>query len=149
MSQVLCVKFLLCWNRDGENTIDSLACFAAIKLVVHDVYDLLYAFSSCFRVTIVSVSCLVASNKLELEVLDVFLALGVVGNDSHLDLFTEIVLVLVKENLGNGGGSIAETHATANLTLKIELEVKFRGLDCWSEHVEGCAASKSGYAIFN
>ena len=88
MSQVLCVKFLLCWNRDGENAIDSLACFAAIKLVVHDVYDLLYAFSSCFRVTIVSVSCLVASNKLELEVLDVFLALGVVGNDSHLDLFT-------------------------------------------------------------
>lgn len=87
------------WDLNCEDAVDSLTCFAAVELMIHEVHDLLTMVVLFLRCTIRSVSALVAANKLELKVLDVFIALGVVGDDTDLDLLTQIVLVLVKENL--------------------------------------------------
>ena len=88
------------WDLNCEDAVGSLTCFAAVELMIHEVHDLLtMAVRFKSRCTITGVSALVAANKLELEVLDVFIALGVVGDDTNLDLLTQIVLVLVKENL--------------------------------------------------
>ena len=68
---ILC-GFLSSWNINGENAIDYLACFAAMELGVHEFYDLL-GFEISFLITIVLIPALVATNELELEVLDIFI----------------------------------------------------------------------------
>ena len=88
------VEVFLVRDLERENPIDGLTFFTSFKFDIDNVFDLFTnSFSSC--------TSFVAANKLEFEVFDVLVALGVISDDAHLGYLSQIVLILVEKDLRN------------------------------------------------
>lgn len=136
---------LLHWDLNREEAVRRLPCFDSVELVIDNIDDLLTLVTYELALKIVTpLSAFITTHKLELEVFDIFIALGIVSDDTNSHLFTEIVLVLVEEDLGDGRGPLAETQTTANLTFQVELEVELWGLDGRPVDIDHLAAIERG-----
>lgn len=91
-SQGILIVVLLSRDLHLEGTVCCFTCGDTREFQVYDVLDL-------FTLARIVGAPLVASHQLEFEILDVFFALCIVCDDANLCSFSEIVLVLVEENL--------------------------------------------------
>ena len=124
---LMCIELILRRNSDLVELVTGFTFFKSNTLLCDEVITML-SFPVAYSSITACLTTYVSPHKLEFEGTYVLLTVCVITDDAHSSMFTQVVLVLLKDDLrGADGGSHAKK--ASNLASHINLEVDWGRLE--------------------